>query len=137
MRHYEVTAAVIWHQGKVLVTTRPPGGPYAGRWEFPGGKREEGETLEACLLREIKEELGIEIAIKRYFMRVDHTYSEFAITLHVFLCTYRTGQIKPLPGVDYRWVSLDELHTLSFLPADAKVIAKLKKEARGETLSLE
>jgi mutator protein MutT len=128
MKHYEVTAAVIWHQGKVLVTSRPPGSPYAGLWEFPGGKREQGETLEACLLREIKEELGIDIAIKRYFMRVDHTYPEFSITLHVFLCTYQAGQIKPLPGVDYRWVSLDELYTLPFLPADEKIIERLKKD---------
>ena len=130
MKHYEVTAAVIWHQGKILVTSRPSGSPYAGLWEFPGGKREEGETLEACLLREIKEELGIKIAIKRYFMQVDHTYPEFSITLHVFLCTYQDGQIKPLPGVDYRWVSLDELHTLSFLPADEKIIEKLREEAK-------
>jgi len=127
MPHYEVAAAIIFHNGKILVTTRPEHEVYGGLWEFPGGKKEEHETLEECLLREIKEELGIEIDINRFFTKIFHTYPNFSITLYVFFCSYKSGELKPLPTVRYRWVTMEELEKLPFLEADKKVIKELGK----------
>ncbi len=127
MRHYEVAAGVILSKDKVLITSRPQGDSYAGLWEFPGGKLEDGETLEECLIREIKEELGIKIALQRYLFCVDYTYPEFRIRLHIFLCKYLGGKISPLPGVNYKWVSLQELANFHFLEADKIALEKLRQ----------
>ena len=82
----DVTAALIVRQGKILVARRPYGTRHAGWWEFPGGKQESGETLEACLAREIQEELSLTIDVVRPYARVEHDDGEIALTLHAFLC---------------------------------------------------
>ncbi|MDL1969849.1 MAG: (deoxy)nucleoside triphosphate pyrophosphohydrolase [Candidatus Desulfofervidaceae bacterium] len=133
MKHYEVTAAVIRYKEKVLVTSRPDEDPYAGLWEFPGGKREENEVLETCLLREIKEELGIDISIDQFFTQVCHTYPQFSVTLYVFLCSYQGGKISPLPTVKYRWVDLEELQRLPLLEADKKIVAALLNRFKNQS----
>ncbi|HDQ45788.1 MAG TPA: A/G-specific adenine glycosylase, partial [bacterium] len=91
--HLDVTAGVIWKEGRFLITLRPPRGLLGGLWEFPGGKREAGETLEACLSREIHEELGIEVSVGRRLISVEHAYTHFRITLHVFECRFVSGEI--------------------------------------------
>ncbi|HDM25015.1 MAG TPA: (deoxy)nucleoside triphosphate pyrophosphohydrolase [Thermoplasmatales archaeon] len=123
--HYEVTAAIIYHQGKILVTTRPKHEIYGGLWEFPGGKREKNETLEECLKREIKEELGIEISIVRFFTKVSHSYPNFSITLYAFICDYKGGKLTPMSTVKYLWADIKELEKMPFLEADKKIIKKL------------
>ena len=91
-----------------------------GLSEFPGGKQEAGETLEQCLVREIKEELGIEVAVGKRYMSVQHAYDSFGITLHVFSCLHLNGMPRRIAVDDFRWVELCELHRFSFPPRIAR-----------------
>ncbi|MFN8458338.1 MAG: A/G-specific adenine glycosylase [Anaerolineae bacterium] len=112
--HYDVTAAVIRQDGRVLIAQRPPEGMLGGLWEFPGGKQEPNETLPECLQREIREELGIEIAVETPLVTVKHSYTHFKITLWRF-CLSSFAGTPANPGVaDWRWVTLEEL---DFLPS--------------------
>lgn len=120
--HFEVTAAVIRKGKKMLITQRPEKGLLGGLWEFPGGKQDPGETLEACLRREIREELGIEITVGEEFLQVRHAYSHFRITLHIFFCRHSRGRIKKIGVMDYRWVKPEELRAYAFPRADRRVI---------------
>lgn len=123
--HYEVTAAVIRENGKILIAQRPPEGMLGGLWEFPGGKVENGETLAEGLRREIKEELGLEIAVGELIVIVKHGYTHFKITLHAFACRLIAGQPQALGVADWRWVTLDELDAFAFPRTDQKIIAAL------------
>ena len=123
--HFEVSAAVIRKGRKMLITQRPEKGLLGGLWEFPGGKREPGETLEECLKREIKEELDIEIIVGECFIKVPHAYSHFRITLHCFFCRKSKGRLKALGVKDFRWVTPEELTLFPFPRADQKVIETL------------
>ncbi len=129
--HYHVTAGIIWKHGYFLITLRPPKGLLGGLWEFPGGKQEPEEDLAACLKREIKEELDIEIEVRDYLLAVRHAYSHFRITLHVFHCDYVSGRIKCRACDDYKWIKPEDLGRFAFPAADRKVIAKLKTDSRG------
>jgi A/G-specific adenine glycosylase len=124
--HYDVTAAIIWHDRHVLITQRPPDGLLGGLWEFPGGKREPHETLAGCLAREIREELGIEIAVGAPLPPVPHAYTHFRITLHPFHCQIRSGQPQALGCASWQWVTLDQLDQFAFPVADQRVIAGLR-----------
>ncbi len=125
----DVTAGVIWKNGRLLITRRPPKGLLGGLWEFPGGKRERGETLSDCLTREIREELGIRITVGRRLVSVKHAYSHFKITLHVFHCRYRSGRVRCLSGCDaYRWISVNGIGRYAFPGADRKAIELLKED---------
>ena len=93
-----------------------------GLWEFPGGKQEAGESLEQCLVREIEEELGIEVAVGKHYLSVHHAYDSFWITLDVFTCLHLKGTPKRIAVDDFRWIELRELHRFSFPPADRKVL---------------
>lgn len=127
--HFDVTAAVVRENGRVLIAQRPPEGLLGGLWEFPGGKVEAGETLAAALQREMREELGLEIAVDEPIVMVKHGYTHFKITLHAFACRLITGQPQALGVADWRWVTLDELDAFPFPRTDQKIIAAL----RGET----
>ncbi len=130
--HYNTTAAIVQRRGKVLIAQRKHDGLLGGLWEFPGGKQEKGESLKACLAREIREELGIEIAIGDLFSKVNHCYSHFRITLHTFLCTHRRGRVRKLDVADFRWVSPHELQNFAFPKADRVIIQKLlENESRN------
>jgi A/G-specific adenine glycosylase len=124
--HYDVTAAIIRKRNQVLIAQRPLGGMLGGLWEFPGGKRERGETLEECLRREIKEELDIEIEVGELVTQVQHAYTHFRITLHAFECRLQQGRPRALQVADWRWVWLDELNEFAFAVTDRKIIAVLK-----------
>ena len=126
--HYNVTAGIIWKDGKFLITLRPPRGLLGGLWEFPGGKQEEGESLEECLQREIREELGIEIEVGDPLVSVKHAYSHFRITLHVFPCRYIGGQIQLRECDDYCWIDEGDLDVFAFPAADRKVIEVLRNK---------
>jgi len=119
-----VTAAVIERDGAYLVTRRPLGVHLGGMWEFPGGKCDGGESLEACLTREIREELGCEIDVGEEVFATAHAYAERLVELHFFACTLH-GQPTPVLGQEVRWVSPTELSTLEFPPADDELIALL------------
>jgi len=124
--HYDVSAAVIRRRGRILVAQRPLGGMLGGLWEFPGGKRERGESLQECLRREIQEELGVEIKVGQPVTQVQHAYTHFRITLHAFECTLLSGQPKSLQVADWRWVRLEEMERLAFAATDRKIIAALQ-----------
>ncbi len=125
--HYDVTAAVIFHpDGRLLIARRPLEGMLGGLWEFPGGKREQGESLEACLKREIREELGITIAVKQPIGTVKHAYTHFRITLHAFECRYVGGEPQALGCADWAWITPEELDGYAFPITDQKIIALLR-----------
>jgi mutator protein MutT len=128
--HFQVTAGIIRRDGRLLITRRPEGSHLAGMWEFPGGKQEPGETLEACLAREIGEELGVEIRVGERIRVVEHEYEEKRVTLHFFLCELpdATG-VRGLQGQELRWVRPEELTSFRFPPPDHGVIEHL--QARG------
>jgi A/G-specific adenine glycosylase len=125
--HYDVTAAVTRRDdGRILIAQRPPEGMLGGLWEFPGGKREPGETLPECLRREIREELGLEIAVGDQIGTVRHAYSHFRITLYAFECRPVSGEPQAIGCADWAWVTLDELERYAFPVTDQKIIAMLK-----------
>jgi A/G-specific adenine glycosylase len=127
--HIDVTAGIIWKNSRFLITLRPPKGLLGALWEFPGGKVESGETYESCLKREIREELNIVIEVWSHLISVQHAYTHFRLTLHVFECLYRQGsvQMDPESAVDYRWITIKDLDQYAFPGADRKVIEKLKE----------
>ena len=128
--HYDVTAGLIWKEGKLLIATRPKGVHLEGFWEFPGGKQEEGENLKECLKREIGEELGIKIRVNEPFLTVDHEYPNKRISLHVFNCTWLKGEPVPLQRQETRWITLTDLSKFTFPPPDVKVIEALIKRGK-------
>jgi len=128
---YQVTAAVILREGKVLVTRRPPGAHLAGFWEFPGGKKENGESLEECLGREIREELGVGIHLERHLLTREHEYETKHVTLHFYLCAVEgQGEPRAREGQEIRWASQEELASLRFPPPDQGVLDALR-QGRG------
>ena len=123
--HYHICVGIIWKDHQVLIALRPLEGLLGGLWEFPGGKLEEGESLEACVVREVREELGIEVKVDKPFRVVRHAYTHFRITLHSFHCTYLSGDPKPLGCIDWKWVSPDDLPRYAFPKANKKILEKL------------
>ena len=103
-----------------------------GLWELPGGTRESGETLEECLVREIREELGIEIAVGALIMAVRHAYTHFRVTVYIFHCRYLSGEPQALGCADWRWVRPDELDDFAFPAADRRIITALRANVKGE-----
>lgn len=121
-----VTAAIIERDGTYLVTRRPTGVHLEGLWEFPGGKCDEGESLETCLTREIREELGSDALVGAEVFTTTHTYPERRVELHFFACSLR-GEPHGVLGQEMRWVSGSDLRLLNFPPADAELIALLAR----------
>ena len=125
--HYQVTAGLIWSNGKILITQRPFNDNFGGLWEFPGGKQKPGETLEQCLVREIFEELNIQIQIDKKFLSITYKYDHFQITLHVFICTLENGIPECREVQDWKWIDLPEIDHYDFTEADQKVIQKISE----------
>ena len=125
----EVSAALVFRGGKLLITQRLAGTHLGGLWEFPGGKREAGETFEQCLIREIREELGVEISVGELFEEVHHDYPEKSVHLKFFRCKLVAGELQPLGCAAWRWVDKSELTGFDFPAADAQLLAKLKEQA--------
>jgi A/G-specific adenine glycosylase len=125
--HFDVTAAVIRKNGRLLIAQRPFGGRLGGLWEFPGGKVEAGETLKQCLRREIKEELGLRIKVGQPIISIDHAYTHFKITLHAFECELVSGKPQAVQVQDFKWVRMKELEKYAFAKTDLRIIEALKK----------
>jgi mutator protein MutT len=117
---------VIWRGRQILIARRPPRGLLGGLWEFPGGKLEAGETLEGCLVREVREELGIEVHVGELLTTVQHAYTHFRITLHAFHCRYLSGQPQAIGCTAWKWVTLQELDDYAFPAANHRIIATLR-----------
>ena len=122
--HVVVAAAVIRRGDGYFVTRRQAGVHLEGYWEFPGGKCDEGEALEACLAREIREELDAGVRVGRELLAITHEYPERTVELRFFECELE-GEPRPMLGQEMRWVRRSELGVLPFPPADAELLALL------------
>lgn len=121
----EVSAALIFRGGRLLITQRHAHSHLGGLWEFPGGKREANESFEACLVREIREELGVEIAVDKLFEEIAHDYPEKSVHLKLFVCALTAGEPQPLDCAAVRWISREELKQFAFPAADAQLLQRL------------
>ena len=126
MQTIDVVAAIIHREGKILATQRGYG-DLVGGWEFPGGKIEPGETPEEALVRELKEELDIDIAIDRLLTVIDYEYEAFRLHMHCFLTHVDYGRIHLLEHSDAKWLGADDIDSVAWLPADIQVIEAIKR----------
>jgi mutator protein MutT len=122
----QVAAALIVREGRYLLTKRRADAHLGGLWEFPGGKREPGESLEDCLRRELREELGIEITEPVSFQIIRHAYPEKTVELHFFRCSIKDGEPLLLGCEALQWVSLEELTRVALPPADRPLVDVLQ-----------
>jgi 8-oxo-dGTP diphosphatase len=125
--HKQIGVAVIWNDSaQILIDKRKPTGAMGGLWEFPGGKIEAGETVAECIVREIREELGIEITVGEHLISIDHTYPDFSLTLIVHNCHHLSGIPQPIECDEIEWVNVSELDNYEFPAANVQIIEKIK-----------
>ena len=117
------------NRGQILIDRRRSTGEMGGLWEFPGGKIEPGETIQDCIKREIKEEIGIEVLVKNCLTVIEHQYSQFQVTLFVHDCQYIKGTPQTIECDEIRWVNLSELDRYTFPEANYEIINLLKSAA--------
>ena len=122
----KVVAAVIRNGDKIFATQRGYGN-YKDWWEFPGGKVEPGETPEEALVREIMEELNAEIAVDSFLTTVEYDYPEFHLSMACYWCSVKSGKLTLLEHEAARWLPLDDLRQVNWLPADVKVVEAIEK----------
>ena len=125
-KQIDVAAALILRAGKILIAQRHEDSHLGGFWEFPGGKREPNETFEACLVREIREELGVEISVGKLLSEITHDYTDKTVSLKFFICRLIRSEPQALGCKALKWVGESELNNHEFLPADARLIRELK-----------
>lgn len=126
MKRIQVAVGIVFDKDKrVLVGQRTVRDDYFGKWEFPGGKLEEGESAQAALIREFKEEVGIEVLATKYLVQVDHDYSDRQVSLHVYTVDNYEGRVKAMEGQALEWVNLAELNSLNFLQGNQVIIETL------------
>ena len=121
-------AALIDRDNRVLISRRPEGKPMAGLWEFPGGKVSDGETPEAALVRELREELGIEVCdtCLAPFTFASHAYERFHLLMPLYLCRSWEGELTPREGQEIKWVRASRLRDFPMPPADRPLIPMLR-----------
>jgi A/G-specific adenine glycosylase len=127
----QIAVGVVYKNGRVLITRRPSQGLLGGLWEFPGGKLREDESPAAACVREIKEEVNLEVTIERPLVQVRHAYSHFRIHMHVFRCRFTAGRVHLNGPVDHRWVRIADLDQFVFPKANHKFIPLLKVPGSG------
>jgi len=127
MKQIEVVAAIIIKDAKILCVQRKESKlPYISKkYEFPGGKMEPGETREETIIREIKEELDIDIIIKEDFLTIAHQYPDFHITMHSFICESNDTEVTLTEHIHYQWLGKNELTRLDWAAADIPIVNKL------------
>ena len=125
----EVSAGLVFRSGLLLITQRHADAHLGGLWEFPGGKRESGETFEQCLQRELLEELGVEVIVGELFDTITHAYPERTVLLKFFLCQLPQGEPQALDCAAVKWVDRGGLDAHDFPAADAALLDKLKATA--------
>jgi mutator protein MutT len=121
----EVAAALIVRDGQVLITRRRDGAHLGGFWEFPGGKRNPGETFEACLIREIGEEVGLTVAVHEQVATAEHRGPDGSVRLRFYRCTIVAGDPQPLGCDAWRWVGPAEIAGYPFPPADRPLVERI------------
>ena len=123
----EVAAGLIFRSGKLLITQRHAGSHLGGLWEFPGGKREPGETFEQCLRRELREELGCDVEVLELIESITHDYPEKTVHLKFFRCRWLAHEPQAIDCADVRWVNREELEHFEFPAADARLLEQLHR----------
>jgi mutator protein MutT len=122
-----VAAAIIRKDDLILLTRRLATVHLAGLWEFPGGKVEPEESLEAALRRELREELDIEANVLDEFYTTTHHYPTKSVELHFFNCTIASGELRAIEVAEFRWVKSSELHAFEFPEADRELVDRLAR----------
>lgn len=126
MKKIEVAAAIIVNNDKVFVTQRGYG-DFKGKWEFPGGKIEGGETREEALVREIREELDTTISADEYLCTVEHDYPKFHLVMHCYICSVVRGTLVLLEHEAAKWLDWEHIRSADWLPADAIALEALER----------
>ncbi len=124
----DVAAALVFRDGKLLITQRHADAHLGGLWEFPGGKREPNETFQACLIRELREELGIEAEVGGLVESLTHAYPDKTVHLKFYRCRWLQHEPQPLGCPAFQWVSAAELKDYAFPAADARLLDKLRRD---------
>ena len=136
MKTIRVVAAIICSlndkKNTIIFATQRGYGKYKDGWEFPGGKVEQGEASEEALSREIREELDVEIKVGDLLVTVEHDYEDFHLSMDCFWCEIVSGELALLEHEAARWLTLEEIWDVDWLPADVKVVEELVKEGRKE-----
>lgn len=129
MKQVEVAAAIVMDEGEILCVQRGKNklSYISEKFEFPGGKIEKGETLKETVVRELKEELMLEVLPKKKLITVKHQYPDFHLTMHAFLCGCSTRDLKLTEHIDYRWLSPSELLSLDWAAADIPIVEQILK----------
>lgn len=122
MNKLEVTAAIIWHAGKILICQRPANKDCGLLWEFPGGKIEKDETGEQCIVRECQEELGIELSVISELRDIIYEYPGQTVHLHFYLCDIVAGVLVKKEHNATAWITPNEIDQYKFCPADKKLL---------------
>ena len=126
MKTVTVSSAIIIKEGKIFITQRGYG-EFKDTWEFPGGKLEKGESPEDCIVREIKEELDADIKIIKYLNTIEYTYPTFHLIMHNFICKLKSCHMSLLEHEAAKFVDVNELDSIDFLPADKLILEDIKK----------
>ena len=130
MKHIEVVAGIIEYNDKILCMQRDKGKfDYVSfKWEFPGGKIEEGETKEEALKRELREEMEMDVEITNHFLDISHEYQDFTMNMYVFKCKAKSEKFVMNVHHDFKWLPLTEISSLDWAPADKPAVEKLLEE---------
>ncbi len=130
MKHIEVVAGIIEYNDKILCMQRDKGKfDYVSfKWEFPGGKIEEGETKEEALKRELREEMEMDVEITNHFLDISHEYPDFTMNMYVFKCKAKSEKFVMNVHHDFKWLPLTEISSLDWAPADKPAVEKLLEE---------
>jgi len=128
MEPIDVAAGLVFRHGQLLITKRHASGHLGGLWEFPGGKREPGESFEACVERELREELGIEVSVGQLIESLTHEYPEKTVRLNFYHCRLLKGEPQPLQCADIRWIVPTQLNSYNFPPADERLLERLRTD---------
>ena len=133
MTRHEVAAGILWNGSEVLIARRMDRDHQGGRWEFPGGKRHAGEGIEACLQREMLEEIGIRVSVGPLWRALTHVYPDRTVTLYFHFCSVVEGSPRPIECAEVRWVRPGALEALDFVEGDLPILPDLARDltARG------
>ena len=126
MKTVKVVAAIIIHENKIFATQRGYG-EFKDGWEFPGGKIEPGETPQEALVREIKEELDIEIKVKDFLETVEYDYPEFHLSMDCFFCAIKSGELVLKEHEAAKWLTVETLDSVDWLPADQGLVEGIRE----------